>query len=95
MSAHEMNTLLEAVFWIALILSSPLLGKITYSLTYPMWGKIFDKVIPIWNKLTGKTNLELTFKKGNKTYTVVVDPKTDYLLELEKRLDKLGFNDAK
>ena len=83
MSAHELDTLLQAVLWIALIISSPLWGRIAYTLT-----------LPIWTRLFAKKYLELTFRKGNKTYTVVVDPNTNYVLELEKRLGELGFNDA-
>lgn len=80
MSQHEINLLLEAMLWIALILAAPALYKVTYKVTLLIWYRIFRKPY-----------LKLTFKQGNRTYSVVVDPNTDYALELEERLQELGF----
>ncbi|GAB5391787.1 MAG: hypothetical protein Altm2KO_02870 [Alteromonas macleodii] len=80
MSSHEINLLLEGVFWISLILAAPLIAKIAFTITMPIWTRLFQK-----------RYIKLTFKEGDKTYSVVVDPKTDYALDLEKRLQSLGF----
>ncbi|OLF71152.1 hypothetical protein AWH61_19065 [Alteromonas sp. W12] len=80
MSSHEINLLLEGVFLISSILAAPLIAKIAFTITMPIWTRLFQK-----------RYLKLTFKDGDKTYSVVVDPKTDYALDLEKRLQSLGF----
>lgn len=80
MSQHEVSLLLEALCWIALVLSAPVFYKLAYRITLPIWYRIFRK-----------PNLKLTFRQGNRTYSVVVDPNTDYALDLEERLKQLGF----
>lgn len=80
MSSHEINLLLEGVFWISVILSSPFLAKVAFTFTLPIWTRIFQK-----------RYLKLTFEENGKTYSVIVDPKTDYVLDLENRLQELGF----
>lgn len=80
MTQHEINLLLEAMCWITLILATPVLYKVTFKVTLLIWYRIFRKPY-----------LKLTFRQGNRTYSVVVDPSTDYALELEERLQELGF----
>jgi hypothetical protein len=70
----------EAIFWILLILSAPLIGRYTYILTLPLWSKIF------------KTEyIRLTVTDGKKTLRVIVRREDDYLDELDDAIKRAGI----
>lgn len=70
----------EAVFWLLIIISAPFVGRVAYTLSLPLWYRIFRSPY-----------IELTFKQGNRELKFIVNRNDDYIEDVEKALKKRGF----
>lgn len=80
MNPEHIPILSEAIFWILLIISSPYIGRVVYSLSLPLWAKAFRSEY-----------IEITVCKDNKQLKVIVRRDDDYLDELDDAMERAGM----
>jgi hypothetical protein len=78
--ANEALVISEAIFYILLIIASPFIARVTYTLMLPVWMKIFagDFIV-------------LTFEQGGKKLELVVNKHEDFIDEVDAAVRKAGF----
>lgn len=62
LSSEDIKIIAEAIFWLCLALMSPVIFKVAYYLTAPLWAALFP----------AKT-VELQYRLEGKLYTATVD----------------------
>lgn len=80
MQPELVSALPEAIFWIFLILSAPLIGRYAYVYSLPLWSKVFKS-----------DYIKLTVTDGSKTLKVIVNRHDDYLDELDEAIKRAGI----
>lgn len=65
-TSDEIKIIADAVFWLCVLFMSPVIYKATYYLVSPIWVMLFPT-----------KNVELQYTLNGKTYTAIVDIKSN------------------
>lgn len=85
----HLQTLLLIELIISSLIALPFLYRCCHVLCIAFY---YYWVLPRW--VWPRSNLQLTYTEGDKKVTVIVDPKTDYILAVEKYLESQGFSSS-
>ncbi|WP_416305206.1 hypothetical protein [Neptunicella sp. SCSIO 80796] len=81
MQPDDVLALSKALFYILLIIASPFIARVTYTLTLPIWVKFF-----------AGDYLVIMMEKDGKKLEIVVNKKDDFIDEVNEAAQKAGFN---